>query len=158
MIILVDKIPEYPRECLFSLVSISGEYCNCKLKMQDEYDLVSPSFNGGCYCNLSRGKECPYLKCLLDHFGGKKTYPEIDYKIVEETRKKLYNSLGVPEELIDQGTLSTATKISMYEEEKFKKHFRESIDAAINSCYREPSSWDDFVSNSPPKNDDKYFI
>ena len=147
MIILVDKIPENPRDCLFSLVSISGEYCNCKLKMQDEYDLVNPSFNGGCYCNLSRGKECPYLKCLLDHFGGRKNTPEIDYKIVEETRKKLYNSLRVPEDLIDQGTLATATKISMYEEEKFKKHFRESIDAAINSCYREPTSWDDFVSN-----------
>ena len=147
MIILVDKIPEYPRECLFSLVSISGEYCNCKLKMQDEYDLVSPSFNGGCYCNLSRGKDCPYLKCLLDHFGGKKTYPEIDYKVVEETRKKLYNSVGVPEELIEEESLKTATKIAMYEEEKFKKHFRESIDAAINSCYREPTSCDDFVSN-----------
>ena len=140
MIILVDKLPENPRECLFSIIDLDGEYANCKLKMQDEYDWRGISFNSGCYCNLSRGKECPYLKCLLDHFGSKKTSPEIDYKIVEETRKKLYNSLGVPEELIDQGTLATATKIAMYEEEKFKKHFRESIDAAINSCYREPTS------------------
>ena len=156
MIILVDKIPESPRECLFSLVSISGEYCNCKLKMQDEYDLHDPSFNGGCYCNLSENEDCPYLRCLLDHFGSKKTSPEIDYKIVEETRKKLYNSLGVPEELIEEGSLKTATKIAMYEEEKFKKHFRESIDAAINSCYREPESWDDFVSNRKYNKDERF--
>lgn len=159
--ILVDKLPENPRECLFSLVSTSGEFCNCKLKMQDEYDWVPPSFNGGCYCNLSRGKDCPYLKQLLDHLGNKpkENKSEEEFaKIVEGARQKLYNKLSVPESLIEEGSLATATRISQYEEEKFKKHFRESIEAAINSCYREPRDWDDFVGNSKPINDSKYFI
>ena len=100
MHILVDEMPNTPRDCLFSLVSYSGEYANCKLKMQDDGDWEYRTFNGGCTCDLMRNRDCPYLKCLLDHFGGKKTSPEIDYKVVEETKQRLYNSLGLPKETI----------------------------------------------------------
>ena len=156
MHLLVDELPKHPKECLFSIFDLDEEYANCKLKMQAEYDWRDTSFNGACKCNLTENKSCPYLKRLLDHFGSKKPDPILD--IVEETRQKLYNRLGVPEKLIEEGSLTTATRISQYEEEKFKKHFRESIDAAIDSCYKEPRDWDDFVGNRTPINDSKYFI
>lgn len=161
MHILVDEIPKHPEECLFSISSMDQRFYNCKLKMNDDYDWEYRTFNGHCKCSLSENKDCPYLKRLLNHFGNnsKENKSEEEFaKIVEETRQKLYNKLGVPENLIEEGSLATATRISQYEEEKFKKHFRESIDAAINSCYQEPRDWDDFVGNNKPIDDSKYFI
>lgn len=156
MNILVDKLPENPRECLFSLVSISGEFCNCKLKMQDEYDWVSPSFNGGCYCNLSRGKDCPYLKCLLDHFGTKPitiTVPDDTKENLNKLRDQMYASIGISQELLDQTSGATLRMINEYQERKFQEHLSKEIN---NSCYREPESWDDFVSNRKYNKEERF--
>jgi hypothetical protein len=156
MNILVDKLPENPRECLFSLVSISGEFCNCKLKMQDEYDWVAPSFNGGYYCNLSRGKECPYLKCLLNHFGTKPvtvSIPDDTKEYLSKLRDQIYASIGISQELLDQSSGTTLRMINEYEERKFQEHLNKEIN---NSCYREPESWDDFVSNRKYNIDERF--
>lgn len=156
MNILVDELPKYPRDCLFSLVSISDEFCNCKLKMQDEYDWVSPSFNGGCYCNLSRDKECPYLKCLLDHFGAKPitiTIPDDAKENIDKLRDQMYGSIGISQELLDQSSGTTLRMINEYQEKKFQEHLNKEIN---NSCYREPESWDDFVSNRKYNIDERF--
>lgn len=161
MHILVDTIPKHPKECLFSISSTDRCLYNCKLKMDDDFDWEYRTFNGHCKCSLSENKDCPYLKQLLDHFGNKpkENKSEEEFaKIVEETRQELYNQLGVPESLIEEGSLATAARITQYEEEKFKEHFREAIDAAIDSCFREPEDWDDFAGNSTSINDTKYLI
>ena len=159
MNILVDKLPENPRECLFSLISISGEYCNCKLKMQDEYHWVSPSFNSGCYCNLSKGKDCPYLKCLLDHFGTKSvtvTIPDDTKENLNKLRDQMYASMGISKELLDQSSGAALRMMNEYEEKEFQEHLKKEIYNYVNSSYREPESWDDFVSNRKYNIDERF--
>lgn len=157
MNILVDKLPENPRECLFSLVSISGELYNCKLKMRNEYDWEYKTFKGGCYCNLSKGKECPYLKCLLDHFGAKPLTITISDEEAKETidklRDQMYASIGISQELLDQSSGATLRMINEYQEKKFQEHLNKEIN---NSCYREPESWDDFVSNRKYNKEERF--
>ena len=156
MNILVDKLPKNPRECLFSIIDLDGEYANCKLKMQDEYDWRGIAFNGGCYCNLSRDKECPYLKCLLDHFGTKHaiiSIPDDTKENLNKLRDQMYASIGIPQELLDQASGTTLRTINEYQEKKFQEHLNKEIN---NSCYREPESWDDFVSNRKYNTEERF--
>ncbi len=156
MNILVDKLPENPRDCLFSLVSTGGEYCNCKLKMQDDDDWEYRTFNGGCYCNLSRGKDCPYLKCLLDHFGTKPitvSIPDDTKENIENLRKTIYGQFGIP---FPDDTDMVAMKESLsWDDKKYKQHF-ERMQEESRATYREPESWDDFVSNRKYNIDERF--
>ena len=77
---------------------------------------------------------------------------------IEYLKQKLFNLWGVPKELIENASIKTATQIVEYENKKFVEHLKKNLDAAVNSCYTEPKSWDDFVGNSTSINDSKYFI
>ena len=159
MNILVDKLPENPRECLFSIIDLDGEYANCKLKMQDEYDWREIAFNGGCCCNLSRGKECPYLKCLLDHIGVKPitvTMPDDTKENIENLKKTIYGQFGIPFPLeYDNKTIAAVKESFNWDNKKYKQHF-ERMQEESRATYTEPESWDDFVGNRTYKIEERF--
>lgn len=76
---------------------------------------------------------------------------------LEYLQQKLFDLWGIPKELLENASIKTATQIVEYENKKFIEHLKKNL-AAINSCYREPKNWDDFVGNSTSINDSKYFI
>ncbi|MBO5711235.1 MAG: hypothetical protein J6R47_00210 [Acholeplasmatales bacterium] len=156
MNILVDKLPENPRECLFSISSTDRCLYNCKLKMDDDYDWEHRTFNGHCKCSLSENKDCPYLKRLLDHFGTKPitvSIPDDTKENIDKLRDQMYASIGISQELLDQSSGATLRMINEYQEKKFQEHLNKEIN---NSCYREPVSWDDFVSNRKYNKDERF--
>lgn len=73
---------------------------------------------------------------------------------LEYLKQKLFDLYGIPAELLEKGSIKTATQLIEYQNKKFIEHLTD----AINSCYTEPKDWDDFVGNSTSINDSKYFI
>jgi hypothetical protein len=74
MRIVVDRLPDNGKDCLFSILykkyeDNKGLKSNCKLRMKQPFDYEYMSFSYGerdCTCLLDLGKECPYLalECL----------------------------------------------------------------------------------------------
>jgi hypothetical protein len=73
MRIVVDRLPDNGKDCLFSIVADKWNDSNfikpnCMLRMSDAYSWIhmSHSNRGSCSCLLALGEECPYLalECL----------------------------------------------------------------------------------------------
>ena len=77
---------------------------------------------------------------------------------LEYLQQKLFNLYGIPADLLEHGSIKTATQLIEYQNKKFIEHLKKNLDAAINSCYTEPRDWDDFVGNYNSINDINYFI
>lgn len=77
---------------------------------------------------------------------------------LEYLKQKLFDLYGIPADVVENGSIKAAVQIAEYENKKFVEYFKKNLDAAINSCYREPKNWDDFVINYKSINDSKYFI
>ena len=77
---------------------------------------------------------------------------------VEYLKQKLFDLYGIPAELLENGSIKTAIQLVEYQDKKFIEHLKKNLAAAINSCYTEPTDWDDFVGNYSSINDNNYFI
>lgn len=77
---------------------------------------------------------------------------------LEYLKQKLFDLYEIPADVVENGSIKTAAQIAEYENKKFVENLKKNLDAAINSCYREPKNWDDFVINYKSINDSKYFI